>query len=143
MLKNIDKKISTDDRRKLDAPITQKELDDALRQLHDNKSPGLDGITAEFYKHFWYLIKNDYLNYINTAKLSSFGDYGNTSVTTIIYKYKGETYTLTNYRPISLINVDLKILTKTLANRLKPVLPTIIHQSQTAIQGRKIDHTIC
>ena len=43
MLKNIDKKISTADRRKLDAPITEEELQNAVRQLHDNKSPGLDG----------------------------------------------------------------------------------------------------
>ena len=49
---------------------------------------------------------------------------------------------LSNYRPISLINVDLKILTKTLTNRLKPILPTIIHRSQTAVHGRKIDHNI-
>ena len=41
-----------------------------------------------------------------------------------------------------MINVDVKILTKVLANRLKYVLPTIIHQSQTAVYGRKIDHTI-
>ena len=33
-------------------------------------------------------------------------------------------------------------LTRTLTNRLRPILPTIIHQSQTAVDGRKIDHTI-
>ena len=88
------------------------------------------------------LIKDNYLEYINAAKQSSFGDHRNTSVTTIIYKHKGEIYILANYRPISLMNVDLKILTKTLTNRLKPILPTIIHKSQTAVDGRKIDHNI-
>ena len=142
LLKNIDKKIDATDRQKLDAPITAEELHTAVYQLHDKKSPGIDGITAEFYKTYWHLIKDNYLNYINAAKQSSFGEYRNTSVTTIIYKHKGEIYILSNYRPISLINVDLKILTKTLTNRLKPILPTIIHRSQTAVHGRKIDHTV-
>ena len=49
LLKNIDTHINTSDRQKLDAPITEDELKTAVRQLNDNKSPGLDGITAEFY----------------------------------------------------------------------------------------------
>ena len=49
---------------------------------------------------------------------------------------------LANYRPISLINADVKILTKVLANRLRYVLPSVIHPSQTAIDSRKIDHNI-
>ena len=142
LLKNIDQKVNAQNRQKLDAPITEDELKEAVYQLQDKKSPGPDGITAEFYKTFWYLIKDNYLGYINAAKQSSFGEHRNTSVTTIIYKHKGETYILANYRPISLMNVDLKILTKTLNNRLKPILPTIIHQSQTAVDGRKIDHSI-
>ena len=43
---------------------------------------------------------------------------------------------------MSLINVDIKILTKALANRLKYIFPSIIHYSQTAVYGRKIDQTI-
>ncbi|MEC8831681.1 MAG: reverse transcriptase domain-containing protein, partial [Bacteroidota bacterium] len=60
----------------------------------------------------------------------------------IIYKDKGNPKSLINYRPLSLLNCDIKILTKTLANRLKQVLPDIIHKTQTAVQGRKIDHTL-
>ena len=41
-----------------DAPITFKECKNALNQLHTNKSPGMDGFTIEFYKAFWYDIKN-------------------------------------------------------------------------------------
>ena len=65
-----------------------------------------------------------------------------TSVIKLIYKKTGEIYLLANYRPISLINVDIKILTKVLANKLNYVLPSILHNSQKAVYGRKIDQTI-
>ena len=40
------------------------------------------------------------------------------------------------------MNVDIKILAKALANRLKNVLPSIIHITQTAVHGRQIDETV-
>ena len=106
------------------------------------KSPGLDGIPIEFYQEYWEEIKLLYLDYLNSVKSEAFSKTKNTSVIKIIYKQKGEIFLLTNYRPISLINVDVKILAKTLANRLKYILPSIIHESQTAVYGRKIDQTI-
>ena len=80
--------------------------------------------------------------FIQAVRVDMFPKGKNTSVIKIIYKKTGECFLLTNYRPISLINVDIKILCKVLANRLKYVLPTIIHQSQTAVFGRRIDQTI-
>ncbi len=142
LLRNIKKRLSPASKRVLDSPLTDEELLRAVMQLLLNKSPGPDGITAEFYKKFWYLIKDKYLQYINAAKRTTFGKHKNMSVTTLIYKLKGKIYILDNYRPISLINVDLKILSKALTNRLKPILPSIIHWSQTAVYGRKIDHTV-
>ena len=126
----------------LDAPLSAKELQQAVYDLNENKSPGLDGFTAEFYKKFWSLIKDRYTDFINCADQTSFSAFKNTSVTALLYKEKGDTDDLKNYRPISLINVDLKILTKTLTNRLKTVLPSIIHFTQTAVDGRRIDNTV-
>ena len=91
---------------------------------------------------FWSLIKDRYADFINCADQTSFSTFKNTSVTTLLYKGKGDTDDLKNYRPVSLINVDLKILTKTLTNRLKEVLSSIIHFTQTAVDGRRIDNTV-
>ena len=126
----------------LDAALTEKELQTAVSELNADKSPRIDGVTGEFYQQFWYLIHKQYFDYIKEVRRTSFPPGKNTSVTTIIYKDKGDVSDLKNYRPISLINVDVKILTKVLTTRLKQALPSIIHHTQTAVDGCKIDHTI-
>ena len=75
-------------------------------------------------------------------KETCFPESKNVSMTSLIYKDKGETYLLVNYRPIALMNVDIKILTNVLSMRLNNVLPSIIHESQTAVFGRRIHHSI-
>ena len=142
LLRKISNRLGHNDRVSLDAPLNLEELDVAVSSLANGKSPGPDGITVEFYKKFWHLIRDRYLTYINASKEAGFHGYRNTSSTTIIYKNKGVVYHLDNYRPIALINVDLKILTKALSNRLRPVLETIIHHSQTAVDRRRIDHAV-
>ena len=121
------------------ADFTPTELRQAVYGLNDEKSPGIDGFTAEFYKKFWNILSAHYTAFVNGAKQTSFIHAKNTSVTSLLYKEKGDTEDLKNYRPISLINVDLKILTKALTNRLRQVLPSLIHFTQTAVDGRKID----
>ena len=142
LLKNIKTKLSDEQKDKLDAIITEEEIKTALFQMSSGKSPGLDGVPVEFYKEFWEEIKDIYIAYIRQVQMDGFSNAKNTSVIKLIYKKNGEIYLLTNYRPISLINVDIKILTKVLANRLKILLPHIIHLSQTAVYGRKIDQTV-
>ena len=64
------------------------------------------------------------------------------AIITLLYK-KGEREKITNWRPISLNNTDVKILTKILANRVKMVLPDIIHMNQCGcVKGRKIGQGI-
>ncbi len=65
-------------------------------------------------------------------------------VITILYKNKGSPLKLENYRPLSLLNTDYKILTKVLANRIKEVVGSIVSPSQAySIKGRDITDTIC
>ena len=142
LLGNVDHKLTDQQKCMLDAELRPKEIQQAVYELNDVKSPGIDGFTAEFYKKFWPLLQDHYVAFINCANRTSFSHSKNTSVTSILYKEKGDTDDLKNDRPISLINVDLKILTKALTNRLKKVLPSVIHYTQTAVDGRKIDNTV-
>ena len=80
--------------------------------------------------------------YLQEVKNQGLSAARNVSVIKLIYKKTGEIFLLTYYRPISLINADVKIITKVLAERLKVVLHSILHSTQTAVYGRKIDQNI-
>ena len=142
LLRNVKTKLSKEKQTELDKPITDKEIEKAILYLQKGKSPGLDGFPIEFYKEYWCKIKGIFVPFVNEVKEKGLTDRKNVSVIKLAYKKTGEIYLLTNYRPISLINADVKIITKVLAERLKYVLPSIIHCTQTAVYGRKIDQNI-
>ena len=142
LLRNVKTKLSKEAKDKLDAPFTPEEIYRAITRLPSGKSPGLDGFPIEFYKKYWHLIHPLFIGYVNEVLENGISDTRNVSVIKLIYKKTGEIFLLTNYRPISLINADVKIITKVLSERLKFVLPSIIHSTQTAVYGRKIDQNI-
>ena len=112
--------------------------------MKNQKSPGSDGITVEFYKLFWNNIKEFYVNSINHSfQTGSLTELQKQSIITIIPKQNKDLTTLDNWRPISLLNVDYKIATKAIANRVKQVITKIINNSQTGfIKGRYIGENI-
>ena len=115
----------------------------AVNNMKDNKSPGSDGIPAEFYKTFWDLIGNFITEVYNEAyekKALPFSQ--NRSILSLLYK-KGEKTDIKNYRPISLTNIDYKILAHIITNRIHVVLKNIINPEQTAyVKGRYIGQNI-
>ena len=142
LLRNVKTKLSKEKQTELDKPFTDKEIERAIEKLPNGKSPGLDGFPIEFYKKYWYKIKDLFIPHLNYVKGRGLSNTRNLSVIKLVYKKTGEIFLLTNYRPISLINTDVKIISKVLAERLLYVLPTVIHQTQTAVYGRKIDQNI-
>ena len=112
--------------------------------MKNNKSPGSDGITTEFYKIFWNDIKKFYIGSLNHSyQYVALTVLQNQSIISLIPKSDKDTSILENWRPISLLNVDYKIATKTIANRLKKVLPKLIHDSQTGfLKARNINENI-
>jgi hypothetical protein len=126
-------KIDNDDMELCEQQITLEEIGGALKELQNGKSPGTDGFTPDFYKFFWCKIKKLVLNSLNQAfengELSLEQKRG---IINLIPKKDKDIRFLKNWRPISLLNTDYKILTKTLAMRLKQVLPAVINDDQVA-----------
>jgi len=113
----------------------------SLQLFQNNKYPGNDGLTVEFYKAFWHVLGElmvDSLNdFYDRVELSN--SQKKAIITLIEKKDKDKRY-LSNWRPISLINVDVKIGSKAIAKRLETVLPNIMHYNQCAyVKGRTIN----
>ena len=64
-LHNYDKKISDDWQNKLNETFTEKEIYNSLKDMSEDRAPGKDGLPMEFYRTFWYLIKDDFTNLVN------------------------------------------------------------------------------
>ena len=115
----------------LEGELTFSECSEALKPMGNNKSPGSDGFTAEFYKFFWKNIGPFVLRSLNYGyEHGKFSQFQTQGVITCIPKENKDRRYLNNWRPISLLNVDLKIGSAAIANRIKKVLPTIISESQ-------------
>jgi len=102
----------------LEAPLSKQEIDSVISELPNNKSPGPDGYNNEFIKGWWSLIAPNYYRLFEAffeeeICLRSI----NSSLITLIPKKDGPSTTV-DYRPISLLNTSLKLITKVLANRL-------------------------
>ena len=94
--------------------LTEKETYNSLISLENNKSPGNDGLTKEFYWTFWDDIKDKDKRYIS------------------------------NWQPISSLNFDLKMISQTLDTRVKKVLSNLIDSRQTTyVNERFIGETSC
>ena len=115
------------------------EISHAVRGLSKGKTPGSDGLPLEFYVKFWDLLCPILLRLYNFSfHHGSLSTSMKGSVTRLIFK-KDDRKNLKNWRPISLLNVDYKILSKALTNRLSRVLTTIVGEDQTcSVSGRTI-----
>ena len=127
------KKISMDQFNLCEAEISLDEIINAINSQRNNKSPGNDGLTAEFYKHFSNDIAPMLLDLYNSwNELGIMGTSSRTGIISVIYK-KGDKKDIANYRPISLLNLDYKIYTTILKNRMQKTLDKIIGENQTAV----------
>ena len=124
-------KVSPEDKNELEQEISRHECLKALKNMKNGKSPGSDGLTAEFYKFFWsdigtYLVRSLKETFLK-QKLSNYQRLG---IITCLPKPGKQREFMKNWRPISLLNIDYKILSSVLANRIKNPLQYLISSCQ-------------
>ncbi|GJV75495.1 RNA-directed DNA polymerase, eukaryota [Tanacetum coccineum] len=121
----------------LEEPVSEVEIKKAIWDCGSDKSPGPDGFTFAFYKRYWCTLKNDIIPYVR-----EFFDSGkilvgcNSSFITLIPK-ESNPLVVSDFRLISLIGAQYKIIVKILANRLSRVIATVISSEQTAFVSQR------
>jgi hypothetical protein len=122
--------MSQDMRESLEVPFTREEIVKVVNNLPNEKSPRLDGFNNEFIKNCWSIVGEDIIQLIQDfyeGKVSM--ESINSSFITLIPKSDSPT-SPNDFRPISLLNSVLKIVTKFLANRLQKIILKLVHKNQ-------------
>ena len=132
------KTLSYDQANNLEGLLTCEEISKTLYNMKNEKSPGISGFAAEFFKVFWKDIGQFVLRSLNygymKGELSISQKQG---VVTCIPKENKPKLYLKNWRPITLLDTVYKIASGSIANRIKPNLDSLIDKDQTGfIQGR-------
>jgi hypothetical protein len=123
----------------LSTPFTTEEIDAVVRHLPPDKAPGPDGFNGQFLKSCWHIIKDDIYQLLFDFHDGSLNiESVNMGYITLIPKV-ATPKTMNDYRPITLLNCVLKIVTKLLADRLQKVVLKIVHKNQYGfLKGRTI-----
>ena len=111
--------------------ITLLDLETAIKQMNNGKTPGEDGIPVDFYKVFWGKLKIPFYRMV----LASYEDFelhstARKGILNLIPKANKDTRYIKNLRPITLLNTDYKIIEKAVALKMVPALKHIIHPDQ-------------
>ena len=91
--------------------------------MQNDKSAGNDGLKKEFYETFWNELKEICTDSVSETK---------EAIIRLIEKKDKDKRFIQNWRPTSLLNVVLKIISKALSEKLKKILPDLISAQQTA-----------
>ena len=135
--------LSPGERDILSADITLEELTTAISQMAAGKSPGLDGLPADFLKHFWNSMGHDLLDVLKEAFAKGLLPASCRRAVISLLPKKGDLTMLKNWRPVSLLCSDYKVLSKVLANRLKFFMEVFICADQSyCVPGRSIQDNL-
>ncbi|GKG17486.1 hypothetical protein Tco_0362443, partial [Tanacetum coccineum] len=114
-----------------DPGVSRDEIRLAVWNCGDNKSPGPDGYTFEFFRKYWNFVGPDFCEAVEYFFVNgSFSKGCNSSFVALIPKVTDAKF-VNDFRPISLIGCVYKVVTKVLANRLALVISDLVSDTQS------------
>lgn len=137
--------LSSSHREALDRPITAEEIKSAIKSLKPCKCPGPDGFSVTYYKCFAALLIPFLIEAFNSLlKGHSLHAESLIAAISMIPKPNTNDITWSNYIPLSMLNLDIKLLAKNLSTRFNPIIGTLVHKHQTLfIPSRQAGDNIC
>ena len=119
-----------------DSNITVAEIGKALHSTKKGRAPGIDGLSVEFYVHFWEYIQDPlicmYKECVEQKEMTNTRQ----GIISLFPKPGKDAHCIDNWRPISLLTIDYKILALVYANRLKTGLGDIISETQSGFMKK-------
>lgn len=136
-LSHILYQLTADESASCDGEVSLIECTAALNSFSAHKSPGIDGLPYAFYKTFWDILGPDLVCVLNSTLADGHLPLSQrTGIISLLYK-KGDKQDVKNWRPITLLCTDYKILAKVLTTRLTTVIASVVSPCQTCgIPGR-------
>ncbi|CAM2118704.1 unnamed protein product [Caretta caretta] len=131
--------LSVGDRDRLELPLTLAEFSEALHRMPTKKSPGMDRLTVEFYCAFWDILGPDLATVWAESLQGGVLSLSCRRAVLALLPKKGDLRDLRNWRPVSLLSTDYKIVAKAISLWLGSVMADVIYPDQTyTVLGRSI-----
>lgn len=132
--------LDTEHKKLMEAPFSEEEVLGVIQGLRCGSAPGPDGLSNPYYKTFAPTVAPQLVKFFNAkTKGDPIDAQLNSAFIVVIPKLDKNPEEVSNYRPISLINCDLKILTKLLANRFSSLINNYIHKEKTRLVSYQAD----
>jgi len=136
-------KLTQVERDRLDRPFSFEELDNALALSNKSSAPGIDGVSNSMINKIWHLVRSPLMRYaVCCFRKGTLTDSFKTACIRIIPK-KGNTKSIKNWRPISLLSCYYKLLSRVINVRLGTVIDKVTNRCQKAYNIKRHIHEVC
>ncbi|KAL3675490.1 hypothetical protein R1sor_025438 [Riccia sorocarpa] len=127
----LDRGLSPEDSKRMSVMPDKKEVEEVVFSMAKYKAPGFDGLTVDVVKVCWDFVGDDCVNMVHTIWAKKRVLRSDCQSLIKLLPKSGEKKMLNNWRPISLMNLSYKIISKILAVRVRSVLPQLVDEQQS------------
>lgn len=118
-------------------PADEEEIWQSIKSSAPRKSPGEDGLPREFYAKTWNIIRREFTYVVNDIMRNPEANPKLMNGIIVLVKKKDAGNTIKSYRPITLLNVDYKIVSRILKQRMSPLLEKVLSSHQKCSNGKQ------